>query len=150
MNEYREIWTDADFDDMGWHDATMYSMDMPREGTFSVSFDIDYIFKWHKDGNRFVGWDVAPCTLRFENVSGLKASLNWMNDGGTNDAYTCIVDITRSNARPTPNGQLTVWDYHIELNSGEIDFSATGYNQTLRSPAVYSETQDLPRATWRP
>jgi hypothetical protein len=124
-------------------------MDMPREGTFSISFDIDYIFKWYQEGNQFVGWDVAPCTLEFENVFGLKASLNWKIDGNSNDGYTSIQDITRSNARPTANGKLTVWDYHIELNSGEIAFSATGYKQTLRSPAVFSETQDLPGATWR-
>jgi hypothetical protein len=148
VDEYREIWTDADFDDMRWSDATLYSMAMPRDGT--LSFDIDHLFKWHHVGDRCEGWDIAPCTLRFENVSGLNASLNWMNVGHTIYGYPSIHYITRRNARPTANGKLTVWDYEILLNLGEIHFSSTGYKQTLRSPAVFSETQDLPRATWRP
>lgn len=39
---YRKIWTEADFADMGWHDAVLYSMNFPQ-ASCAIRFDIDYI-----------------------------------------------------------------------------------------------------------
>ena len=136
---YREIWTNEDFDDMGWHDATVYSMSFPQ-ADYVLKFDIDYIFKWHWGATKVNGWDVAPCSLVFENVSDLKVSLDWGMQGDTS-----IMDITRDNPRPSPNGQVVLWDYLVEFDVGNLSFTATGFIQTVRRSAVFSDSQALGR-----
>ncbi|MDQ0997018.1 hypothetical protein QFZ34_002200 [Phyllobacterium ifriqiyense] len=54
---YSEIWTEADFVDMGWHDAVLYSMSFPQ-ANHAIRLDIDYISKWHWDREAVRGWDV--------------------------------------------------------------------------------------------
>ncbi|MEJ6979425.1 hypothetical protein WG906_03130 [Pedobacter sp. P351] len=39
-----QIWTEQDFDNMGWHDSSIYGIAFGRP--YELSFDIDYIFKW--------------------------------------------------------------------------------------------------------
>jgi hypothetical protein len=132
-----EIWTDADFAEMGWHDAALYSMSFPQANC-TIGFDIDYIFEWHWQDDAVRGWDVAPCTLKFHDVSDLKLSLDWQMLGDTS-----IQDITRQNSRLSPNGKFILWDYQIELDVGAIQFTATGFTQTVRSPPVFSDSQQL-------
>lgn len=145
---YQTIYSDDDFLQMGWHDATVYSMTFPMPHFFSISLDIDYIFKWHKTetGTQFRGWDVAPCTLTFHNVSDFKVALDWSLPGGVNQGDTIISDIRRQNSRLTPNGKYVSWDYEIELDVGMISFTATGFKQVVRVPPKFSESQDLGRA----
>lgn len=134
---YREIWTEADFADMGWHDAVLYSMHFPQ-ASCAIRFDIDYIFKWHWERGALRGWDVAPCTLEFNNVCDLSASLHWQMQDDTS-----IQDITRKNSRPSPNGKFVVWDYQIALDVGDLSFSATGFTQTVRRPPIFSTSLAL-------
>lgn len=130
-------WTDSDFEVMGWHDAQLYSMTFPIED-FIIKFDIDYIFKWHRQGSDYLGWDVAPCDLIFQNVLQLRVDI----DMGISIPL-CIQDVRRRNSRLSPSGTVTLWDYEIELDHGRIAFEATGYKQTLRRQPVFSTTQNL-------
>uniref|UniRef100_UPI0031011587 hypothetical protein n=1 Tax=Neorhizobium sp. EC2-8 TaxID=3129230 RepID=UPI0031011587 len=134
---YREIWTEADFVGMGWHDAVLYSMSF-SQANYAIRFDIDYIFKWHWEREAVRGWDVAPCTLEFNNVSNLRVSLDWQIQGDTS-----IQDITRTNSRLSPNGKIMLWDYQIELDVGDLRFTATGFTQTVRMPPIFSTSQAL-------
>jgi len=62
----KTIWTDADLDRMGWHDARIYQISFSGD----LSFDIDYIFQWNQPlaaGMPFTFW-VAPVTLVFTNA----------------------------------------------------------------------------------
>ena len=129
---------------MGWHDATVYSIMLPQ-ANFTISFDIDYIFKWHRTLTEFCGWDVAPCTLEFHNVSGLKVSLDWQLPGGIMQGDTSILDIRRQNRQISANGKFVCWDYEIDLDVGEISFNATGFEQVVRTPPTFSESQFLGR-----
>lgn len=76
----KSIWTEADFEQMGWHDCTIYGMAL-KEGDDVLSnelyFDIDYIFKWiypEQDESSFSFW-IAPCTLIFKQVFNLKKEI---------------------------------------------------------------------------
>lgn len=131
----KSVWTDDDFSVMGWHDAQLYSVDFPDEFQ-KIKLDIDYLFKWHWQEGRCMGWDVAPCDIVFHNVSRFRMDVN-MGD----NVPVCILDVRRSNERSIT--KLTLWDYQIELNLGMIAFSATGYVQTLRQEPIFSETQNL-------
>ncbi|QRY65460.1 hypothetical protein JVX98_07450 (plasmid) [Ensifer sp. PDNC004] len=125
-------WTDADFNNMGWHDCRLYAIKL-LDQRFNLSFDIDYMFRWHQ-----TGFDISPCVLTFFNVFDLKINLDY--DG---NLLCFISDINRLEAR-SPNG-TRIWLYGIECNVGSISFSATGFEQTVKAPPTCSETQDLNR-----
>lgn len=135
----KEIWSDDDFTDMGWHDCRLYGIKLPNE-KFNFSFDLDYIFRWIKSGDQFDGFDVAPCVLTFFNVSRLKIDLNYQEN------LLCFIsDIKRGNMRPSPNGKFLLHNYTIECDAGNISFSATGFEQRVKSVPIRSENQDLKR-----
>lgn len=69
--DVKPIWTDADFEEMGWHDGRLYGIIISDED-FSLTLDIDYIFKWENSSEEITGFWVSPCDLVFENVSGFK------------------------------------------------------------------------------
>lgn len=134
----KNTWTDDEFEDLGWHDCRLYAIQLPDEN-FKLSFDVDYIFKWEKESDQFKFW-VSPCDLVFSNVSGLKVDLDYRDS-----MLMFISEVKRSNPRLSPNGKVTIWDYLIECDNGDIAFSATGFRQTVRSQPVLSESQDLRR-----
>jgi hypothetical protein len=133
----KEVWTDEDFDIMGWHDSRLYSFSMPNE-KFEFALDIDYIFKWEKSGDQYLGFWVSASDIVFHNVSDFRIEI----DQG--QALLCfIMDLTRKNSRLSPNGKCTLWDYEIELDTGAISFTSTGFIQRLKHQPILSETQSL-------
>lgn len=134
--DVKEIWTDSEFDDLGWHDCRLYAIKFPDEN-LKLSFDIDYIFKWEKVSEHFKFW-VAPCDLVFSDVLGLKINMDYKDS-----IPMYISEVKRSNPRISPNGKVTIWDYFIECDIGQIFFSSTGFQQKIRSQPVLSESQDL-------
>ncbi|EJZ23061.1 hypothetical protein NE852_07200 [Rhizobium sp. Pop5] len=133
----KEIWTDEDFDVMGWHDCRLYSISLPNEN-FEFKIDIDYIFRWERRDDLFLGFWISECDLIFHDISDLQVAIE-----PENTIPTTISDITRKNMRPTPSGGLFVWDYRIELDKGAICFSAAGFTQKLRSQPKFPQSQDL-------
>lgn len=136
MMDVKELWETEDFEEMGWHDARIYSIVVPGED-YKLKLDIDYIFKWELKGEFFNFW-VSPCSLSFLDVSDLKINIDFKNN-----LMLFISDINRFNERLSPKGKFTVWDYEIECDNGMISFSATGYEQQVRKPPVFSEGQWL-------
>lgn len=136
----KNIWTEADFEDMGWHDSYLYSISFPDENQ-KLIFDIDYIFKWVLDetSNLYNFW-VSPSTLTFISVLNLKIDLNFQNSVGLD-----ILDINRSNPRLSLNGKVTLWDYSILTDKGSISFESSGYIQNIRKQPILSNSQILMR-----
>lgn len=135
--DVKAIWTDSDFEAMGWHDCRLYGLVVPDED-FNLSFDIDYIFKWEKSSDETTGFWVSPCDLVFENVSNFKVEMEFKDS-----LLLFVGNVNRGNRRLSPNGQLTVWDYEIECDNGVLSFSATGFNQHIRKQPILSASQDL-------
>ena len=70
------IWTDADFEQMGWHDSQIYAFAFLSE-TNEFVLDVDYILRWVQpasDETHFKFW-VSPATLVFENAYDVKVDL---------------------------------------------------------------------------
>jgi hypothetical protein len=44
-NIEKTIWTESDFDNMGWHDASLGGM-IANPDKYEYLIDLDYIFKW--------------------------------------------------------------------------------------------------------
>jgi hypothetical protein len=141
------IWTDADFERMGWHDVRLHGIaryeKVERDeavgsekhyfGT-ELLLDIDYILKWvTADPNHWKFW-IAPSTLVFENAYDFEmregAELQWE-----------ISDIHREPAH-YPSGR-DCWKWQI-WGTGII-LLAEGYKQYIRNEPVLSHFQCL---TW--
>jgi hypothetical protein len=128
----KALWTDADFEQMGWHDSHIHAIAFRLE-SFLLLLDIDYIFRWVEPAPKethYKFW-LSPCTLMFKNVYQLRISLEPLED-------VSIQDITRS--APEQIKELgTANRYAVECNEGEITFRPTGYEQFIhRLPTLVS------------
>ena len=132
------VWTEADFDQMGWHDVRVHAIAAITE-RFEILFDIDYILQWVAPvppSAHYTFW-VAPATLVFENVSGVSIELELQ--GGEFH----VLDLARTDKQPSPNGKMTTWLWTIDGVQGSIRFVATGYKQYLRRKPVQAQGQEL-------
>ena len=136
------VWTEQDFDIMGWHDSHIYSIAFKPDSREFV-MDIDYIFKWvhpvYPD-NCFSFW-VAPATLVFENAHTLYIEI---------DSYNCdaeIDSVQRSNPQKPINTDLidkeTEWTWVFDLQEGEISIKSVGYKQYIRRAPTFGTSQVL-------
>ena len=85
----KSIWTDHDFDVMGWHDVHVHGIAF-KPDAFELYFDIDYIFAWidpEPPDKHYTFW-VAPCTWVFSNVYDIEM------DVGTSSGLE-IADVSR-------------------------------------------------------
>ena len=142
----RWIWTDADFERMGWHDVQLHGIaryekverdqEKGSEGHFSgveLLLDIDYILKWITSEPRWQFW-VAPSTLVFDNAYDFQ-----MRNGL--DVQWEISDIVREPAK-YPSGR-DCWKW--EIYGTGIVFLAEGYKQYIRQEPILTQFQSL---TW--
>lgn len=136
----KEVWTELDFDEMGWHDSHIYAMSFPNE-KLEISLDIDYLFKWELNNlTNLYGFWVAPCHLIFYNVLNLKIDIDFHNSIGLD-----VLDIKKDNAKVSNNNKITLWDFQISTDKGEIKFESSGYKQILKEQPIYSISQVLGR-----
>jgi len=134
------IWSNNDFDQLGWSMSRLYGMNLPGR-QHQMVFHLDYILESPLSNSTGVGWTVAPAKLEFYNVADLRIELNQ-----SNYSETSFVSIERINERLTPNGKFDYWDFKIELSpNGKIEFTSTGFRQTLLADPIKTEFQDLDR-----
>ena len=131
------VWSEADFECMGWHDCLIRAVAFSRE-TFELLFDIDYIFTWSlakSNGDQSSVW-ISPATLVFENVNEAKFDVeSW----GSLE----ISDIRRGDGRKPRNAEHinreTEWLWEIECQEGSIQLRSVGYKQYIRSKPQLSQ-----------
>lgn len=136
----KEIWTEADFDEMGWHDSCIYAISFPNEA-LELNLDIDYLFKWVLDDktNLYKFW-ISPCILVFSDVLNLELKLDFQNTVGLD-----IQDINRSSPQLYPNGKDIKWDFEIVTDKGYIKFESSGFKQIVKKQPILSQSQVLGR-----
>jgi hypothetical protein len=134
------IWTEADFEQMGWHDVQVYAVSF-IPNTFELMLDIDYIFEWiHPAENDtcFKFW-ISPATLVFENVYGIEMALD--------EPYFELDAIERTEPRRPTNAEYierdTEWQWNLEAHRGGMSFRSIGYKQYIRKKPVLSQLQTL-------
>lgn len=132
------LWTQEDFERMGWHDGRVHALAFLPE-QFELCLDIDYIVRWVNPippANHFTFW-VAPATLVFENVWEFKITL---------DAQLpefSLFGIERTDEQPSPNGESRNWLWRLDGVEGDISFRASGYKQYFRRPPMHLQRQVL-------
>jgi hypothetical protein len=135
----KAIWTNADFDVMGWHDSVIWGMAIVADD-FELMFDIDYIFQWVNPvpPEQFFRFWVAPATLVFHGVQHIRMNMDLQ--------YIQLIevaDIHREGPIASPDGSLTNWSWKVELQQGDIEFEATGFTQYVRKAPAFADLQNL-------
>ncbi len=147
MGQYileKSIWTQDDFDDMGWHDANIYGMIIERgkepwQG--NLIFDIDYIFEWIHPvpPQEYFSFWVAPCTLIFKDVYELRMNID--QQGNSLDLFD-FHNIALLKEEKLDNN-IVLYEWLLELHIGEIQFKSLGFDQIVRKAPVYTNEQVL-------
>jgi hypothetical protein len=125
------VWTEADLEQMGWHDARIYAIQFGKE----ISFDIDYIFEWVQvDKDDFFSFIVAPVTLVFPEPSATSINIDFR--------LGQELEIEDINRRVSAAGET---EWHIETHQGDIIITAPTFQQIVRrAPTQQTGQQILP------
>jgi hypothetical protein len=125
----KSVWSEADFEKMGWHDCPIYGVRFED----NVAFDIDYIFKWvrYENESSYKFW-LSPATLVFEQARNLKVEIDMQFING--------LEIAEIHQKKINNNE---YEYHIETQEGDIRLSASGYKQYIRKDPILKQSQSL-------
>ncbi|WP_406861815.1 hypothetical protein ABZO31_15545 [Streptomyces sp. HUAS MG47] len=142
----KSTWSDADFEDMGWHDVTIHGLSVqpPNDVLPRLLFDLDYIVRWVHPvapATHFSFW-VSPATLAFDDVFDLEGDLGFTGvdvDLEVERVHRLDPDDDRPNFAHWP-----LW--HIEGHLFDLKFRASGFRQYLRQPPRLVTRQALPYA----
>jgi len=135
------VWSDNDFDQMGWHDSKVYAIAFDDEN-FQFMLDIDYIFQWihPQEGETYFKFWVSPVTLVFENVWDLNINLD-------SNCRLEINNIQRCNPEKPKNADFvnnrTQYDWLVETQQGEIVFKSVGFKQYIRQEPILQTAQAI-------
>jgi hypothetical protein len=134
----KAVWTDADFEAMGWHDNAVHAIAVepapPHPG--SLLLDIDYIVEWVRrpePGGLLSSW-VCPATLVFHQAWDLVTDINLQGWS----FQLSIGAIERSAA-----GEHGLFSWTIGGDLFTMSFSAAGFTQYLRRAPIYVPGQRL-------
>jgi hypothetical protein len=137
----KTIWTEADFEAMGWHDCRIHGMAFEHR-TFELYLDIDYLFAWinPEPPEEYYTFWVAPCTMVFANVHGLNMDI------GTGPSLE-IDNLSREMVGRPKNADYIKrdeeWRWVLSCQEGEISFQSVGYKLYVRRRPVQIRTQCL-------
>jgi len=136
------VWTDADFEQMGWHDATVHAIAFREsDDVGELLLDLDYIVRWidPQPPSEYFRFLVAPATLVFENVWSLEGDLALY-------AKRTILEVDGiERHEPEDERQraahMTLWV--IDGHEFGLRFLATGFRQHFRARPIEVESQRL-------
>ena len=132
-------WTDADFESMSWHDNHVHGLQIEgggAHGTGTLVLDLDYITEWLPPVDGAFQFRLAPATLTFQDVFGLRIELDWIGKGMTPFSISGI------GREKLPHGSWA-WTIGVNWPEGFITFESTGFTQALRAPVVTKAEQCL-------
>ncbi|WP_327735238.1 hypothetical protein OG749_16720 [Streptomyces nojiriensis] len=137
----KSVWSDADFEEMGWHDATVHGLYVQEteEVLPRLLLDLDYLVQWVHPvppATHFSFW-VSPATLVFEDVWDLEGDLGFK---GT--VPDLVIDGVHRLVPDDGRQDLPLW--HIEGHAFDLKFRASGYRQYFRQAPTLRSRQALP------
>ena len=130
----RVVWTDADFETMGWHDATIHAVGFQHEGdSAQLLLDLDYIIRWIEPAppTEHYSFLIAPATLVFENV--------WDVEGDITAERTLLViaDLERTGPEDDRQENLGLQRWTVHGHNLALSFLASGFRQHIRRAATH-------------
>jgi len=135
-------WTDADFDQLSWHDNHIHGFTIieGQHGAGELILDIDYIVEWIK-GEERIEFVISPADLVFHNVTGLRIDLDY--DAISAAIGPLSIDGIHRSYEVRERYTAQVWALEVNFPAGRIQFEASGFTQRLRGPAKRSVQQVL-------
>jgi len=139
----KSVWSDADFEEMGWHDATVHGLYVQETDDVlpRLLFDLDYIVQWVHParGEKHFRFWISPATLVFEGVWDLEGDF-----GFKGEVPDLEIDALHRLEPDDEHRDLPLW--HVQGHAFDLRFRASGYRQYLRrAPRLVSRTSLLPR-----
>ena len=134
----KKIWTDQDFDIMGWHDCRLWAL-LGIIESFEFVLDLDYIFKWEDPSpgeTNFKFW-VSPVTMVFENAHDVKIDIE------SQQGLIQIDNLFKSEERKLGKSDLFDYLYQFICQEGDVTFRSTGYKMYVRQPPQLIQRQYL-------
>lgn len=159
MDPALRTWTDSSFEDLCWHDCSVWSIGFSSPGPEdwsddALTFDLDYILEWPcTPGGRSL-FSVAPATLSFRDVTDLRVRLDWpRTDFRTVPGLPVIQELCREPVAASgalPIEPYSLWTMRMAFPvDGGISFGASGFTMTLRAAPVWTPEQQLSAAQRR-
>lgn len=134
----KSVWTELDFDAMGWHDCWVHALAFDAEG-WSFTLDLDYIFKWVEPTppeENYKFW-ICPSTMVFKDSHSLKTEIN--SAIGSLE----IDDLHQGKSQENPHTKKLERKYRFECQEGSIEIYSTGYELVARQPPFLRGSQTL-------
>lgn len=139
-------WTTEDFDVLSWHDCHIHGLRLAsvneEHGTAELVFDIDYIVEWLCQGEQAFRFRVAPATLTFHDVFGLRLELDYASPAAGMTPFS-IEGIEREPISYPSGTPSFRWRLPVNWPSGEITFESPGFTQVLRQEPVEHDGHSL-------
>jgi len=134
----KALWTDADFDAMGWHDNAVHAiaLEPAPDDPGSLLLDIDYIVEWEPCAvpQGLLSFWICPATLIFHQAWDLITDINLQGWS----FQLCIGSLERSG--PDQHGYF---DWVLAGDLFSMKFQARGFTQYLRQAPIYTSSQRL-------
>ncbi|MFF3001852.1 hypothetical protein ACFVTF_03465 [Kitasatospora sp. NPDC057940] len=139
----KSVWSDTDFEEMGWHDATVHGLyvQQTQDGLPRLLLDLDYIVRWvHpvRPAKNFSFW-IAPATLVFEEVWDLEGDLGFKG-------MHPELEIDSVHRLAPDDGRQDWPQWHVEGHSFDLRFRASGFCQYFRDTPRLTSVQALSAA----
>ena len=138
-----QIWTDAQFDEMSWHDNHVHGLRIVEtgDGEGDLILDVDHIIEWIKSEGTGFQFRILPVTLTFHGVMFLRLSLDYATPTAAFGPFM-IHDIEhRAEQRAVHVAQL--WKILVSWPKGEVTFEGRGFTQRALGEPLLSSGQCL-------
>jgi hypothetical protein len=138
-----QVWTDAQFDEMSWHDNHVHALRLVEtgDGAGDLILDVDHIVEWIKTSEGAFQFRILPVTLTFHEVMFLQLSLDY---AGPTAAFTpfMIYGIERR-AEQRDRYVAQLWSIPVSWPSGRLAFEARGFTQRGSGEPILTTSQCL-------
>lgn len=137
----KSVWSDADFDDMGWHDATVHAFAVEPEdhNPGRLLVDLDYIIEWISPtgtDTAFSFW-VAPATLVFDHAWDLTIDI---------DIHASALELQLNAITRTPGQPFGRSTWTLDGHNFTLAVTSEGFHQYLRTQPIWAASQGLDAA----
>ncbi|HEY4309510.1 MAG TPA: hypothetical protein VGN12_08670 [Pirellulales bacterium] len=150
----RTIYDDADFDELSWHDCSVWRFELrvgdsaEEDWTADLLLDLDFIADGFYGTDGTVQYAMAPATLSFQGVTDLKMTLDFGDSGFQTAIHAFSVD--RIEREPVRDQKVyldrTYYRWTIFGNwpqSGDLSFGAVGFTLKLACEPITKPTYTL-------
>ena len=138
-----QIWTDAQFEEMSWHDNHVHGLRVIETGNGEgdLVLDVDHIVEWLNCEGAGFNFRIVPVTLTFHGVMFPRISLDYAASTVAFGPFMIHSIERRIEQRTHYVAQL--WKILISSPRGGIEFEGRGFTQQAHGKPILSSGQCL-------